>query len=252
MISILETCFLYIFLFIEYMVLYPHTEYLLGNIACVILILGIVVIISIHQSLWVIHPRLENKKLANCILIMSLLSMVSMYMVDVVWKFINNAMYVIACIITLMFIHLLLIGIQNHHLKKNNLHWKQEFLLLQTKTLNIEKIKYEDYLKRHLKFTFYFSLVYLFNEQYWLSLVFIIINCVYGIYLYTRAWNSGYMEGVVNASEKIHFIIASVFTSIVMLLFARFIPNVVGIMIVTSPNLLLRLYIQRYTSTFLN
>lgn len=65
---------------------------------------------------------------------------------------------------------------QTYSLKKDNLSWKEEYHLLESKTCEIEETKYEKYyLKKYFKFTFIFSLMYLFNEYLWVTPIIILI-----------------------------------------------------------------------------
>lgn len=112
--------------------------------------------------------------------------------------------------------------------------------------MNIEEIKYEKFLKRYLKFAFYFSLLYLFIGYDLVAIVLIIIHFLYSVYLYNLAWEKGFMFEVIYDNQKWHFYALLVITSFIVILLNNYIPTIIAMMIITCPEMVLRIYLQRY------
>lgn len=252
MVGILVTFLMYIYLFVEYLLLYPISESWIGNFICVILLLIFCMFNTIRQSVWMVNTKVRKKGIVYLILLMNFLAMILVFMVDVIYNLFNSALYVSVFLLILMLLHIILISMQAYSLKKDHLSWKDEYRFLESKTYEIEETKYEKYyLKKYFKYTFFFSLIYLFNEYLWITPIMIVVHCLYAFYSYNNAWTKGYMNEIIYDFEKKNFYIANVLMSIVTIALFYYIPSLIGMILVTLPDLLLRLYLQRYINRML-
>ena len=211
------------------------------------MLLGLIIFNVLYQDIWIMNPKVKNKILPNIILMLNLIALVLIFMIDSVWKVLVSSGNIASLMIMFAVVHISVILVQSMILKKEELNGKEEFIFLVNQTVNLKDSKYALFLKKYIKTSSIFVIIYLVFSYQYMLFVYVLGHFIYGVVNYRSAWLAGVMEDIISVREKNYHYIILAATSIFVLLLNSYLPPIIVMIVISLPELLLQMYLQRYT-----